>query len=112
MLIEQRRTIGTANHKFTHRETVAYTEAVRDGYWPEVTTAVVLRSARTHEELAEITASGRVYGRYDGNREDFEGSAEHFSAALTLALGRPASGAWYAARDKPRTWSPRWWQAA
>jgi hypothetical protein len=53
-----------------------------------------------------------VYGRYDGNREDFEGSAEHFSAALMLALGRPASGAWYAVKDHPRTWSPRWWLAA
>jgi hypothetical protein len=108
MIIEQRRAIGTANHVFHAADPVAYTETVRDEYWPEVATSLVVRSLRTHEELAEITTSLRVHARYDGNREEFLGQGETFAQCLMLALGKPGYGhGWYGIRGHGRLWAPR-----
>jgi hypothetical protein len=109
MIIEQRYTIGTANHVFTHRSDLAFTEMEDTrGYGYPEDMVMVVKGYDSRNEWAEITYAGRVYNRYDGTREEYLGTGETFEAMLKLALGKPAkSGAWYGVKGRGRRYSPK-----
>ena len=108
MIIEQRYTIGTANHVFTHRTPIAFTELEDTrGYGYPEDMVLVVKGYDSHDEWAEITPAGRVYNRFDGTREDYQGTGETFADMLKLACGpAPKSGAWYAVQGKSRRFEP------
>jgi hypothetical protein len=102
MLIEQRKSIGTADNVFTDLED--------DGIYRPV---MVVKGYQSHEDWAEITPSWRVYCRYDGNREECAGQGTSFEHALRLACGKPVTaGAWYAVQGHARNWAPKGWGQA
>lgn len=107
MLIEQRKSIGTANNVFTDCHVIAYTTVEDDDIYGPV---MVVKGYQSHEDWAEITPSWRVYSRYDGNREEYAGQGNSFEHALRLACGKPVTaGAWYAVQGHARNWSPKGW---
>jgi hypothetical protein len=73
MLIEQRKSTGTADNVFTDRHVIAYTTVEADDIYRPV---MVVKGYQSHEDWAEITPSWRVYSRYDGNREEYAGPGD------------------------------------
>lgn len=99
MIIQACGTGGTALGKFTRRTDVAI------GLWDAEHRIITLWSVRTGMELAHIdTGLMSVTNGYDGA---YEGKADDFSGALSLALGTPPYGhTWYQVKGQRRQYNP------